>query len=178
MRYMLLPLLAGCGLADPLAFEGIEVESARLEGARISTAAFIIGRVRGGADLVVEGTHGESVTGPVSLRGGTAGLSADLNMTEFPLSDIPLQLPREPVMGEELLGKYRGSSASFVSGIGVETHHLHNEAGVEIDQAFLAVGVGLMWGYEWVTMSAIDEGDTGDTGDTGADTGVDTGGAR
>jgi len=170
MVFSFLPLLLSCADVDPLFFEGVEVSSAWLEGARLSTGAFIIGRVRGGADLFVEDPQGSIVSGPVSLRGGTAGFTADLIMTEFPLTDIPLQLPREALLGEDLLGRYKGSSASFVSAIGVETHHLENEVGVEIDQAFLAVGVGMMWGYEWITMAPIDE--DSDTGDTGLDTGT------
>ena len=172
MSLLLPALLLSCADIDPGVFEGIEVEEAWLEEARLTSLALVVGRVRGSAELFVEGVDGELVSGPVALRGGTAGFMLDVVLTEFPLGDVPLQLPREEVMGEELLGRYRGRSASLVSGLGVETHHLRNDAGVEIDQAFLALGVGMMLGYESLTLRPVgaDSGDTGDTGfepDTG-----------
>jgi len=166
-------LLAGC-TADPLDYEGVPVQEAWMENVRLSTVAVILGVVRGAGDLIVVGTQGQRIEGPVVIRGVTAGLSVDMIITEFPLGEVPLQLPREEVLGEELLGRYRGTSASIVSGIGVETHHLKNEAEVEIDQAFLALGVGIMFGYEAFTIHpGVEEEDTGDTGlDTGLDTGA------
>lgn len=167
-------LLTAC-TADPLAYEGVQVEEAWMENVRLSTVALILGVVRGAGDLIVVSPDGQRVEGPVVIRGVTAGLSVDMILTEFPLGEVPLQLPRGEVLGEELLGRYRGTSASLVSGIGVETHHLANEYEVEIDQAFLALGVGVMFGYEAFTIHpgeyAEDTGgssDTGDTGDTGA----------
>lgn len=169
MSPALLLLLTGCADVDPGIYEGVEVEDAWLEGLRLSTMSMVLGFVRGQAELVVRGPEGQEVSGPVTLTGGTAGLSADLILTEFPLADVPLSLPPEPLYGEQLLGRYTGSSMSLVTAVGVETHHLENEHGVRIDQASLAIGAGMMIAREWLTLEPgeLEADDAGDTGDTG-----------
>lgn len=172
---LLLLAVLGCRPAELDYLSDVEIRRAELEGLTVQTMAVLGGATYGGGDLVIEAMDGSEYIVPVDVRGGTAGLGVDL----LPLGAVGralLELPDRRVMGNELFGRYKGSSQSIVAGAGVEVRHLRNPYGVIIDEPAFGLGVGLMVGYEWLSVwPKIPEEslgafviDTGDTGDAGA----------
>jgi hypothetical protein len=159
----LLPL-AGCS-PDLGWLEEVEVQRAWVEGAQLTSVAFIGGGTWGRGTLMIEGQQGERLTVPVTLRGGSLGGILDVSREE---PDLFLELPDEPVTADQLLGSYRGSAEEIVVIAGVDVRHLHNEHGVGIDQASLALGLGIMFAYEWLRIRV--DGDRHIVQDDGWDT--------
>jgi hypothetical protein len=143
-----LATLPGCA-PDASSLAGIEVREAWVEHLRLTSAALIGGACWGTGDLVVLGQQGESVEAPLKVRGGMVGLALDFSREE---PELWLELPEDPVQGDQLLGGYRGSGEQVTVLAGVEVRHLHNEHGVGIDQPSLTWGLGVMFAYEWLRL--------------------------
>lgn len=165
---LLLSVLAGCQDVDGEVLDA-PIVAARLERVNVRGLTLLGGSWGGKADLVVQPEVGREFTVPVSLRGGAFGLGVELVPYESGAFGVPLVLPEGEVTGNDLIGRYSGSSAAFAVLAGAEVRHLRNRAGVEIDAAFVPWGVSLFWGAEWV---AIDPREVVlPTLDTGTDTG-------
>ena len=148
MRVLPLPLLLIIGCAPDLsALEAVEVERASVVDVHLTSVALVGGGTWGRGTLEVDGMGGEQLVVPVTLRGGALGAIMDFTREE---PDLLLELPGQPVTADQLLGGYRGSAEEFVVIVGVDVRHLHNEHGVGIDQANLALGLGVMFAYEWL----------------------------
>jgi hypothetical protein len=161
-----LALLAGCK-ADLGQLESVEVREAWVEDAKLQSVALFGGGAWGRGTLVVHGQQGEWLEVPVTLRGGMLGLVFDFTREE---PELRLELPDDPITADMLLGGYRGSGEEVVIGVGLEVRHLHNQHGVGIDQADLAVGVGVMFAYEWLRIRVSgDPLEAEDTGWSGGD---------
>lgn len=154
-------LVTGCA-PDLSTLEAVEVERARVVGTRLSSVALFGGGTWGTGTLEVDGSAGELLEVPVTLRGGTLGAILDLTREE---PELQLELPDQPVTADQLLGSYRGSTEEIVVIAGVDVRHLHNEHGVGIDQATLAWGLGVMFAYEWLRIRV--DGDRHLVQDTG-----------
>lgn len=141
-----LGLCLGCS-PDLGWLEAVEVQRAWVEVDQLTSVAFIGGGTWGTGTMVVEGQQGEQLEVPVTLRGGTLGAILDATREE---PDLFLELPDDPITADQLLGAYRGSTEEIVVIAGVDVRHLHNEHGVGIDQASLALGLGIMFAYEWL----------------------------
>jgi hypothetical protein len=159
----LLALAPACRRLDPEDFADLEVQAAWISGLNINTLALVVGPASGGGDLWMETTDGEVVGVPVVLRGGTAGFSAEMILLSTAFSEVELELPGV-LTGDQLMGYYRGTSASLVTGAGVETHHLRNEWDVELDQPFFTLGAAVMYGFEWLNLVPVRGEVDGDTG--------------
>jgi hypothetical protein len=154
-------LLMGCR-SDLGQLEAVEVRRAWVEDAELTSLALIGGGCWGDGTLVVLGQEGERLEQPVDLRGGMVGFVLDVTREE---PELWLELPDEPVTADQLLGGYRGSGEEVVIIAGLEVRHLRNEHGVGIDQASLALGLGVMFAYEWLRIRVDGDPVTGwDTG--------------
>lgn len=159
--FLSLALLTGCA-PDLGALEAIVVRRAWVEDANLTSAALFGGGCWGHGTLVVLGQQGEAVEVPITLRGGMLGFAMDFTREEPALD---LELPEDPVTADQLLGAYRGSGEELVIVAGLEVRHLHNEHDVGIDQADFALGIGVMFAYEWLRLRLDDEPELGwDTG--------------
>jgi len=165
-----LPLLLLLGCSPDLSeLEAVEVHRASIVDTTLSSVALFGGGSWGQGTLEIEGSAGEQLTVPVTLRGGALGAIIDATREQ---PDFQLELPDEPITADQLLGSYRGSGEEVVIIFGVQIRHLRNEHGVGIDQASLAMGFGIMFAYEWLRIRV--DGDRELYEDTGLD---DTGGA-
>lgn len=148
---MLFPLLLSCAAIDPDDLLGLEIREAMLYDARLDTIAIIGGRVAGTGRLVAVPRHEEGFYGAwVTLEGGTVGLDVEVQASED--GAVVLELPEDDTRGEQLLGTYRGRSASATVLAGVDTHHLKNKHDVELDAGSFGLGVGIGFAYEWLTV--------------------------
>jgi len=154
---MVLLALFGCRDVDAGFLADVEVHRAEIERFQVQTVAVIGGGLFGRGDVVIEAVDGQEYVVPVEVKGGTLGLGVDL----LPVGAVGralFELPDRRVMGDELFGRYKGSSQPFVAMAGVEVHHLRNEYGVIIDEPALGLGIGVMVGGEWLTLRPrIDE---------------------
>jgi len=166
---MLLLALLGCRDVDASFLADIEVQRAEIVHFNVQTAALIGGGVFGRGDVVIEAVDGQVHTIPVEVKGGTVGLGLDL-LPVGAVGGAVFELPDRRVYGDELFGRYKGSSQSFVAVAGVEVHHLRNEYGVILDEPALGIGIGVMVAGEWITLrpriSELSSYDTSDTGGT------------
>lgn len=160
--------LLGCRSVDADFLADVEVQRAEIERFNVQTMAVLGGALYGRGELVVESVQGDVFFVPLEVRGGTFGFGLDL----LPLGAVgraTLELPDRRVMGNELFGRYKGSSMSIVAPLGAEVRHMRNEFGVGIDEASFGLGVGLMAAHDWLTLRpTIDTlvgRPTGDTGD-------------
>lgn len=167
---LLLTVLAGCQGVDGEVLDA-PILSARLENVSLRGLTVLVGSWGGKADLVVQPVQGRELTVPVSLRGGTFGLGVELVPYETAAFGVPLVLPEGEVTGNDLIGRYSGSSAAISVVAGVESRHLKNAADVEIDAAFVPFGVSLIWGAEWVAIDPREVVLPTDTGTPPQDTG-------
>lgn len=158
---LLVTALAGCA-PDPSALAGVQVREAWVEDLALTSAALLGGACWGRGELVVLGLQGEQIEAPVTVRGGMIGAALDFSREE---PELWLELPDDPVRGDQLLGSYRGSGEQITLFAGLEVRHLHNEHGVGIDQASLTWGLGIMFAYEWLRLRLDDEPAVGE--DTG-----------
>jgi hypothetical protein len=158
-------IVASTGCASPTTgdLQGLEVDRAWVENARIHSLSILLGSVQGTGEIHVEG-EGVEVTAPIQLNGGTVGISIDFS-SEVPVGSFDLELPDGQVLGQELLGTYEGSAEAVVAIAGVEVRHLSNEHGVTIDQAFFSMGISMSAAYAWLRLlpseAPVEEGDTG-----------------
>lgn len=156
----------------PTSLADITVDQASLHDVQFGTVAVLGGVVTGSGILVVRDIHGHQHSWPVALRGGVAGLVVDVNVSG-PMQNnrATLRLPAERVSANHLLGRYRGMSGSFVTGVGIDGRRLRNKHGVVYEKSYLSVGVGVHGGFEWVRIDITGGPLIGDPVDT-ADTGV------
>ncbi len=160
-------LLLGCRDVDASFLADLEVQRAELEHIHVQTVAVLGGGLFGSGDLVIEASDGVEYIVPVEVKGGTFGLGLDL-LPVGAVGGAYLELPDRRIFGDELFGRYKGSSQSFVAVAGVEVHHLRNEYGVVIDEPSLGLGIGVMAAGEWLTLRPrIDDLDRLRTIDTG-----------
>ncbi len=160
-------LLLGCRDVDASFLADLEVQRAELEHFHVQTVAVLGGGLFGSGDLVIEASDGVEYIVPVEVKGGTFGLGLDL-LPVGAVGGAYLELPDRRIFGDELFGRYKGSSQSFVAVAGVEVHHLRNEYGVVIDEPSLGLGIGVMAAGEWLTLRPrIDDLDRLRTIDTG-----------
>jgi hypothetical protein len=156
----LLSLLC-CTEHEPILSEMV-VESAHLEGFSLGTYAFFGGRSEGSAWLFVTDDEGNAEDYFIGIHGWVAGFGLELDV-EMAAAPVQLRLPDKELHPADLLGLYRGHSEALVFGAGVDTHHLENGQGVQLDTPALALGVGVMAEREWLSFQLEDE-DEMDTG--------------
>ena len=143
--------LLGCRTVDADFLADIEVQYAEIDRFQVQTVALIGGALFGQGELLIEAVDRQEYLIPVEVKGGTVGLGVDL-LPVGAVGQAILELPDRRIYGDELFGRYKGSSQSFVAGAGVEVHHLRNEYGVIIDEPAFGVGIGVMAGGEWLTL--------------------------
>lgn len=154
---MLAWLLLGC---RPVDSAGMQTPLARawLENIDLRALSLLGGAWGGRADLVMETASGVQDTRVVGLRGGMAGFGVELIPWASGAGTLPLRLPDEQTVGDDLLGHYSGNGAAAVVIAGAATHHLHNEHDVRIDGVTIGTLVGIFVGAEWVTIDVADQG--------------------
>ncbi len=165
-------VLAGC--APKLkTVEDEPISAAWLEYFDLSSVAVIGGIADGDAFLGYTGLDGESGSFGVHLGGPVFGLVMDMTVDPEWGPSVPFDLSdaeTDPVMLSDVLGTYRGTTASGVIGAGIDSRQLHNKHNISLQEDHFAFGIGLLAGWEWIRIreggSETGEMDTGD--DSGA----------
>lgn len=143
---LLLVVAAGCTSTVPDELVGVPITSAFVDGVGLGGLQMIVGGWGGTGELHARTARGDELVVPVDLTGGSVGM-----LMEFALSGggrLDLDLPPEPVDGEDLFGTYRGLREAGVLIVGPVGVHLENDAGVRIDETRLAFGmaISVSWG--------------------------------
>lgn len=161
-------LLLGLGACrgHPDALMDVPVASASLQDVSLTTVAVIGGPVTGSGTLVVTEPGGVVRAFPVELRGSTLGAVLEVDV-DGPGHDNRAEfvLPAPVVTGNDLLGRYRGSSVSLDLVLGFDSVHLKNKRDVMLDKNYFSIGVGLHAGFEWLRIDVAGAELTQDTAD-------------
>ena len=206
MRRVILAAAVLIGCAPKLqSVEDEPISAAWLEYFDLSSITMLGGVADGDAFLGYTTLDGEQRSLPVHLGGPVVGMAFDMTVDPEWGPSIPLDFTEaevDPVMLSDALGTYKGSTASFVMGAGIDTRTLKNRHGIRFQEDHFAFGIGMMAGFQWVRIreggseqgeedwitddtstppddSADDSGGTDDTSGGSDDSGTsdDTGGA-
>ena len=144
--------LSGCAGAHGT-FEDVAIEEAWLEDFHVSSIAILAGAIQGDAVLAYVEPGGSSGTVPGHLGGGRAGLLIDVAWdVEGHDGVVPIDLTEveEPTVSD-VMGTYDGAGSAGALGVGGSRRKLGNDAGaVFYEQHFVAVGLSMFVGYEWL----------------------------
>lgn len=145
--------LVGCSGSGSTFGEDVVAEEAWVQGVVSTSIAVVGGVVASSGDLHFIDQGGDEYVYPVSLNGSVLGGVVEITVDPIPgRVELDLSQAGGSIPADDLLGPYRGTSAAAVAGFGVETRHLHNRAGVAIDETQFALGVGIMGSFEWMNL--------------------------
>lgn len=129
----------GSGTSRPLL-------AAQLEDVELVTWFLVAGVAYGTADLVITDDEGQAHLSPVSLDGMVIGGVVDASWSAGVV--VPLFLPDDEVVAADLFTLYSGVATSVAGGVGLSTHHLESERGVQLDVALFEAGIGVRVAFE------------------------------
>lgn len=147
-------LLLAC--ADPPEGTGTSrpLIAAQLEAVELVTWFLVGGVAYGEADLVITDDKEQAHVSPVSLDGVVIGGVVDASWTGG--AAAPLFLPDDEVMAADLFTLYSGVVTSVSGGVGISTHHLESERGVQLDVALFEAGIGVRVAFESLGITQLE----------------------
>jgi hypothetical protein len=140
------------------------VQRAWLEEYDWTALGVVGGGITGGAWLYVEEPDGTLHEQYVRLRGGLAGFGLEISPSGG--RSVVLDLPPEPLVGADLFERYRGSLEGFVVGFGFSSLHLHNDAGVQLDDQGLGFLLCVTVSAAWLQLVPAEPPPLPETGDS------------
>lgn len=158
--FSVLVAAAACGDAGPLA--DIDVTSASLSKLDWTNVDMVVGLTESDGVLTVVDTGGASHSVNVSISGPAVGFLFDIGGSS---SNDPnncliqnsgsLTLPKgKQLKGSDLVGGYGGNEEAVGLVLNGTSHDLTNPAGVRLQGGALNFGMGLMVGFEWLSITA------------------------